>query len=30
LMPGATRAQEARCPAVGNRVMSVPISARIT
>ena len=36
LLPGrfldarASRAQEARCPMVGNRVMSVPISARIT
>ena len=27
LTPGANFAQEARCPAVGNRVMSVPISA---
>ena len=30
LTPGANLAQETRCPAVGNRAMSIPISARIT
>ena len=30
LTPGANRAHEHRCAAVGNRVMSIPISARIT
>jgi hypothetical protein len=29
LTPGANFAHEARCPGVGNRVMSSPISARI-
>ena len=29
LLPGQRPAQEARCPAVGNRVMSTPISAMI-
>jgi hypothetical protein len=30
LTPGANFAQDTRCPAVGNRLMSIPISARIT
>lgn len=30
LIPGAKRAQADRCAAVGNRVMSIPISAMIT
>ena len=30
LTPGANLAQEARCPAVGNRLISVPISAMMT
>src|SRR6185503_4716294 len=30
LLPGHTPAHEARCPALGKRAMSLPISARIT
>src|SRR6266851_2310147 len=29
LLPGQVPAQDARCPAVGNRVMSAPVSAMI-